>query len=736
MNMFFLHKSITILYIVNAALFSLISLANAKVLLPDKTLAAQMTRVNTIYEIKDVFDLHGQSLRIPERCVLSFKGGEICNGTIEGNNTIIRNNNNSTIFLNVQFKGSWNVKEGRPEWFGAVGDGINDDRDAVQNAIDVCNTIVLENNYLIHNAPFDYSKYNPIPEDELIYYKDVLAQKNRCPDSKLTPLYLPSNKTFIVSGLLKAYSPLGNLIEIRGNNTVITGGGIISGSGIVNTVNVYSGKPSYSITEWESALIYIEGSNNRIDGITIKDPTRMGISIYDYFSKDNVICNCTIGGGLKAHTETVETCSFTGLHGIYARGTNTVVKENVFKRLDGRTVYSSLYCNYTTTNVPSIDKRTELHTTFENNVVEDALSHAVYSYAKNLKIIGNSIRADQTALQLFNGHQFVDGNSIFCNDGSSAIYVSGENQIITNNKLYNVGRYAVRCAGYYNGSCDNAYVANNYIEKLMVPFSDDQPKTSPAITFESTAFRDNNLNLSKITCENNTIICKGESQSARTIPIVGIIAIYGDSNTTIEQIIIRNNTVLNSNVADNIAITLMNPVKKGRAIIEGNKCVNDCQLISTTPSEPILLLRGVNLAVVRNNHFEQRSTMGTAFELTDVGKIEFSDNTLIANLNAKSDFYTTTNGTSLSIDGSNIINGQPTERLLTVPSKSTAPITFPCSLPTGKWDMEIVPINRAARKAERDNPLKLFESDINGVKLGHETATKRKTKYKVRVIYK
>lgn len=65
------------------------------------------TRSNYTYEITDVVDLQGKKASIPEGCVLSFKGGRIVNGAIEGNNTSITGKKD--LFDNVKILGSWNV---------------------------------------------------------------------------------------------------------------------------------------------------------------------------------------------------------------------------------------------------------------------------------------------------------------------------------------------------------------------------------------------------------------------------------------------------------------------------------------------------------------------------------------------------------------------------------------------------------------------------------------------------
>lgn len=52
------------------------------ILRKDKTFAEQVTEANTIYEIRYDFDLRGESVTIPENCVLKFEGGSLSNGKI------------------------------------------------------------------------------------------------------------------------------------------------------------------------------------------------------------------------------------------------------------------------------------------------------------------------------------------------------------------------------------------------------------------------------------------------------------------------------------------------------------------------------------------------------------------------------------------------------------------------------------------------------------------------------
>lgn len=122
------------------------------ILRKNKSFAEQITKENTIYEIRYDFILN-ENVTIPANCVLKFNGGSIRGAyTLVGNNTGIQADLIKIFNTDITLGGSWNVAEAYPEWFGAIGDGKADDTTSVKNALVVSNNIVFTNTYGISST--------------------------------------------------------------------------------------------------------------------------------------------------------------------------------------------------------------------------------------------------------------------------------------------------------------------------------------------------------------------------------------------------------------------------------------------------------------------------------------------------------------------------------------------------------------------------------------------------------
>lgn len=76
---------------------------------------AMMNTANTIYHIQYDYDLNGQTITLPAGCVLEFDGGSVKNGTVEGQNTVIKETTDAH-FMECTLTGSF-VGRGKSKWF-------------------------------------------------------------------------------------------------------------------------------------------------------------------------------------------------------------------------------------------------------------------------------------------------------------------------------------------------------------------------------------------------------------------------------------------------------------------------------------------------------------------------------------------------------------------------------------------------------------------------------------------
>ena len=83
----------------------------------------QTPNTDTVFVVQYDFDLNGQTINIPARCILEFDGGSISNGTIVGNRTDFVTAEETKIFGdNLTFEGTFIRNLIHIEWWGAKGD--------------------------------------------------------------------------------------------------------------------------------------------------------------------------------------------------------------------------------------------------------------------------------------------------------------------------------------------------------------------------------------------------------------------------------------------------------------------------------------------------------------------------------------------------------------------------------------------------------------------------------------
>ncbi|MDF4221139.1 hypothetical protein PXC01_06030 [Maribacter sp. M208] len=99
---------------------------------------------NSVLEINEVFDLNDQTVELPMHVTLYFNEGHLENGTVEGDSTVITTEARDPIAEDVTFTGTYGNEYIMPHWFGAVMDGVTDDRDAFVETLAYADSLNLK----------------------------------------------------------------------------------------------------------------------------------------------------------------------------------------------------------------------------------------------------------------------------------------------------------------------------------------------------------------------------------------------------------------------------------------------------------------------------------------------------------------------------------------------------------------------------------------------------------------
>lgn len=97
----------------------------------------EISEENTIYIIRNDYNLNQEVIELPKNSTLFFVGGSFKNGTLKGNFSSICTRSNTNILNDVHIEGTWTTTDWYAEWFNAAGDGVTDDTNALHRLLEI-----------------------------------------------------------------------------------------------------------------------------------------------------------------------------------------------------------------------------------------------------------------------------------------------------------------------------------------------------------------------------------------------------------------------------------------------------------------------------------------------------------------------------------------------------------------------------------------------------------------------
>lgn len=258
---------------------------------------------NTVYVVRYDFDLNGDSIVIPDKCVIRFDGGSLSNGTIIGSNTGLKYK--GVVFDKIQISGKWNVPEIKTSMFADSKSCVNRLKDVIaltDNEVD--NTVFIEDG-------------------------DYVLEVSRVGEHLLP---VRSNTTIILDGVI---SVLGNsfpryrIISIHNvNNVILKGNGRIVGDKESHTYTPEVPEPESrrglnSSHEYGHAVEIRNSSHISVRDISISGCIGDGVSLIgkDIHCTNLTIDNCRRQGiSMAGDNIAIDSCHITNVWGVNGGG--------------------------------------------------------------------------------------------------------------------------------------------------------------------------------------------------------------------------------------------------------------------------------------------------------------------------------------------------------------------------------------------------------------------------------
>lgn len=335
-----------------------------------------------------------------------------------------------------------------PEMFGAICDGVSDDRNYCQAALDFLSGDIKE---IVFTKGLNYKVVNATGVGADIVSRRADAVLNA---GLLALTSSQSGITVTIEGTISGTSPLDDIIRFTGNNVSIRGSGTV-----VNTSGEFLDTNSSDPTlQWLPSNIRIDGDGCTVSGLSIIDQVAVGIRDD---GNDNTISFCEFSGGPSSHGPgTVQfgvRQTSTGLTRYRGKVTNCIFKRSQ----SGGACYSGVFSVCKDANISL-------------NSFDSLIEHGVYANATGCIIEGNHFRNIDAAgaIQSFNGGTITNNRFEDCAFGQILV-ARPNNTVITGNVAVNAGSSGISVRTG-NGDPSSTVYKNLIISNNIIDFVGSQ----------------------------------------------------------------------------------------------------------------------------------------------------------------------------------------------------------------------------------------------------------------------